>query len=546
MTTIPSSSLWLMQEKLLYNRIMKLSLHVILISLVATVLWTESFLAHRNVLAFKKDWQIAQEGFINPGLNVLPSLLYRKLLTGYRLSSDHLMGVQRIISKEDIQPLEVKTWFRLGKSSYVDMIVNGNSQTYTGIRLSSSSVYPSMIYEADHNGKYVSQNKLDFHMRSGFHTVVMKEGNIIANGKELKLPSGLLRSGRVGVQVGIQESDLYGMEAKSQTHNLTLHFFPEGNRLGIYLRHFLIIAGIVFIAGVARQKSAALIITGLGFLFFGYSTLIKPQNESIDSALVKFKVMDFWWRPEGHLTLEEKSDELHKNRVFSGIIHCKKDGCKHLAPGEMPGPKTGKRVVIFGGSQSMPSLVTDVSQSFHYLFDKNLRKDNPEIETISVTSLGLFSERLSHHEKILEKLDIDDLILENRSFASELELIKSFMKKWHEKGVRIIYLRPPVNPARIREDIAQQVISELRMGIEANGPAVRDPGSPEILRTIPFFQVAAREIPFIFLDPNPMLLDQEIMFSGEIFWDGFHFTGWGQKLYADWLAGEYLKIEVKR
>lgn len=520
---------------------MKLSLQVFLISLVAAIFWTESFLGQRNVLAFKKDWQIAQENFINPGLNVLPSLAYRKLLTGYRLSTDHLMGVQRLFSKTDITPVEMRGWFRLGKNAYVDLIVNGTPLSYTGIRLSSSNLFPSMIYEADHTGKYLSKKPVDLRLKPGFHSAVIKDSSLRLGDKDVKLPPALMREGKVGAQVSIQDSDLYGLEARSPEKDLVLHFFPEGNRIGIYLRHFLIILAIVFLAGKSRQKSNALLLAGLGFLFFGYTIVVKPQDETIEGAMLKFRIMDAWWKPEGPETLQEKYQRLHENQAFPRSVFCKNDGCKHIHPGEVPGAKTGKRIVFFGGSQTIPALVTRPEQSFIYIFDKNIRTEHPDVELLNVSSLGLFQERLEEQKGYLEKLDMDEIIVENLSFATELKIIKDFMKKWVKAGVKVYYLRPPVNPIRIREDLTSQVITELKAGLDAHGPAMSDPGSPEILRTTPFFQTAKKEFEFEFIDPNQMLLDEEVMHSGELFWDGFHFTGWGQKLYGEWLAKEYLQ-----
>lgn len=511
---------------------------------LAAVACGESYLTSRNVLAFKRDWKLAQEGFINPGLNVLPSLAYRNLLAGYRLRSDERMGIQRLYSRESLKPRELKLWFRLGESGYVDALTGVTDHSYWGLRLSSSALFPSMIYQADAAGKYLSVRPLGVSLDPGVHTVTISADQLEADGKVSRLPMEFLRPGPVGVQISFRDTEIFGMRATGEESNLLLHFFPEGNHLALIAVLFLLLMVTVSLAGLLprpKRNTLAGFILGLGAFGWTWSLVHGLEDPSLERTLKEFELRDVVWKPSDQESLRRRVARLREGKYFPENFLCTPEGCAPVPQGELPPKKRHHRILLFGGSQSRHSLVKSLPESFHFRLDQELRAREPNIETLNVNSQGLFRERLAKYGALLPALEPDEIIIETLSFDHEVQGIIDFIREWTRRGVPVIFLRRPVNPLLLEEARAKDVMKDIRLGMAVKLPAdVR--GLPEVLRVLPPYRRAQKEIGFTFLDPNALLLDEKVISSGEIFWDGFHFTGYGQDLMARWLAREYFRI----
>lgn len=519
-------------------------LQTTLLTLLAAILFSETFMARRNILAYKQDWKIAQEGFINPGLNALPDLIYRRLLTGYRLRSDHIMGIQRIFSRTDVSPEKLEAWFRTGPEGYLDLLSGGSEDSYIGIRLSGTSVFPSMVYEADNRGKYLRVVPLKLDVSSGFHHARVEKNRLFIDKESLELPPDLFRKGRVGVQVSFKDTELFAFSVAGKERSAYLHFFPDGNRTTLYGQTFLILLLLISTWGHFRKTNTekpALLVLGTASLLFMFQLSHVPQNEEIDETKAEFRILDAYWKPAGEKDLIDIIKELHVDKFFPGSYFCRGENCQVLPPGQLPPPKLGKRILFFGGSQIHPSLVTGIDQSLFYRFARSVGKENPDTDILNLNSLGLFSERLGKFGDVLPKLGFDEIIIETLSFTEEVEGIIRFIREWTDRGVKVYFLRRPINPLLLEEKTAETFMAEIRKGFASTLVQKDDFWPPEVIRIMPQYRKAQAEIGFTFLDPNELLLREDIRKSGELFWDGFHFTAWGQELVSDWLAGEYLK-----
>ncbi|MES2528000.1 MAG: hypothetical protein V4598_12980 [Bdellovibrionota bacterium] len=511
------------------NQKLKFSLPTLILTILATIIWSEFTMSRQNVLALKKDWHLAQEGFINPGLHVIPNLVFRKNLTGYRLSTDNLMGMMRILSNETLEPEESKLWFRIGSDSYLDMIFNADEAGFTGIRLSSSDLFPSGIYRSDDNGKFSSFTPLNLRLDSGFKSVVVKNGKLTIGKETLSLPDGLISQGQAGIQLSTMEAEVFAYEVKSKKSRMVLHFFPEGTRWELYGKYFVLIAILVLLSGFlprSRKEITAAGILGIGLLALLSGIVIEPQEDSIDEALAI------------NPSLTNKIEELRRNKYFPGIFHCVSSGCRMLAENEMPAKKTGKRIVIFGGSQIKPSVVRKLEDSFFYKFDQYLREKNPGFELLNINSTGQFKDRLKF-EKQMAGMEIDEIIIETLAFSHELDLIKEFIGRWNKKGVRIIMLRTPQNIENFGEKLTPVFIPKIREGLKTDIPTEWDPQLAHVLRNVPLIRKMQDEVSFEFLDPNDVFLTESTLTSGQLYWDGYHLTAWGQEILAKWLAESY-------
>ncbi len=508
---------------------LKFSLPALILTILAAIIWTEFTMSRRNVLAVKKDWHLAQEGFINPGLHVIPHLVFRKNLTGYRLSTDNLMGMMRILSNESLVPQESKLWFRIGSDSYLDMIFNADESGFTGIRLSSSELFPSGIYRSEDSGKFLSFSPLNLRLESGFKSVVVKEGKLTIGKESLLLPEGLISRGQAGIQLSTMEAEVFAYEVKTDNGRKVLHFFPEEGRFLLYGKYFFLIALLVLVTGFiprSRKEISASGILGLGLIALLSSFIMNPQEESIDEAMAN------------NSALSGRIESLRHNKYFPGIFHCTSSGCKMLADKEMLAKKTGKRIVIFGGSQVKPSVVRKLENSFFFKFDNYLREKQPNIETLNINATGQFKDRLKF-EKMMEGMEIDEIIIETLAFTHELDLIKDFIGRWNKKGVRILLLRTPQNIENFGEKLAPVFIPKIHEGLKADISSEWDPHLAHILRNVPLIRKMQTEVTFEFLDPNEVFLSEKTLASGQLYWDGYHLTEWGQEILAKWLAENY-------
>ncbi len=526
---------------------LKLSLSALLISAIAAIIWSEFYMSQRNVLAFKKDWHLAQEGFINPGLHVIPNLLYRKLLIGYRLSSDNLMGMVRLLSNDEVEPQETKLWFRIGSDSYLDIIFNAQDSTFTGIRLSSSDLFPSGFYQSDVSGKFISFQPIGLTLESGFKSVEIKNGKLSIDKKEITLPADFIKRGKAGIHVSTLETEVYAFEVKTKNKRSVLHFFPEGERWTLYGKHFFFIVILVMLSGLlprARKEIFASALLGAGFLGLLFSFVVRPQNESIEYAQEMLQKMDSWWRPGDQPALSDRIEKVRRDKYFPGIFHCTTSGCRMLAENELPPKKEGKRILVFGGSQVKPSLVRKIENSFYFRFDRYLRDQIPGVETMNIHATGQFKDRLKF-EPLMEKMEIDEIIIETLAFSHELDLIQSFMARWNKKGVRIILLRTPQNIENFGERLAPVFIPKIREGLNSEISPLWDPDLAHVLRNVPLIRKMKEEVSFEFLDPNDVFLSEKVLSSGQLYWDGYHLTDWGQEIMAKWLANAYVAQRLK-
>jgi len=430
-------------------------------------------------------------------------------------------------------------WFRMDEDSYIDIVYNDNEFTYSGVRLSSSDLYPSMIYEAEQTGKFLKKEIIDTSLTAGFHSATLQSGKLTVSGKEIKVPGDLFRNGKVGTLVSFLGSELFSFQAEGAGKKFLLHFIPEGARWGLYARHLLIILVPFFLMGFfpRGQKLFPVLVLGLGSIAWVYSLTISP-SESLEAVVERFEVMDAWWTPDDHPTLSEKIKTVSDGKVFSGVILCRPEGCRTLARDENPPPKKGKRILLFGGSRSMPSLVRETHQSFYYTLDRELRKVDPSVETMNAYSSGLLKKRLEKFGKHLREFDFDEMIFESLTSPLEISLTRQFVKDWDSRGVKIYYLMPLLHPGILGEKLAPIIGPEFMRDTVTSFPR-GTPGS--VLNVFPFLYQLREETGIILLNPNKVFLDKETMNSGELFWDGHHLTGWGQKILAEWIVSEYTK-----
>ncbi len=526
---------------------LKISLTGLFICAFSAIIWSEFYMSQRNVLALKKDWHLAQEGFINPGVHVIPALIYRKLLIGYRLSTDRLMGSLRIVSRKELTPEEIKLWFRISNDSYIDIVLNANDAHFTGIRLSSSDLFPSGIFHSERNGKYSSFQPINLLMDAGFKTATIKNNKLTIEKKTIDLPPGLILNGKTGIQIPTMDTEVFAFEVKSGNETSLLHFFPEGERWTLYGRHFLILVFLVMLSGFiprTRKEICALILTAAGCICLIYSFVVRPQDESIDHAHRNFEFYDSWWKAPGQPDLRERIKSFQVGKYLPGVFFCSSSNCRMLAEDEIPPKKMGRRILLLGGSQIKHSLVRNLEDSFHFRFHRAIQKIIPDVETINLNTTGQFHNRLMF-EKQMATMELDEIILETLAFSHETYLINRFIDRWSKKGVLITLLRTPQNIENFGEKLAPVFIPKVRQGFNAEISPVWDPSLAHVLRNVPIIKKMHSEVPFLYLDPNDVFLDEKILKSGQLFWDGLHMTAWGQEIMANWLADAWLDQRLK-
>lgn len=522
-------------------RKLKSILICLLITALGSVIWTEFFLSQRNVIAFKKDWHLYHREFLNPNIVTFPIYTSAYALHGFRLKSDHDLGIIRILSNDTFRPSTGKIWFRLNDGGFVDVIFNSTKDSYKALRLSRSKIYPSGIYESDSSEKYLSFTPLALVPKGGINSAEFRAGFLSIDGKEIAVPELKFQNGEAGVQITPTNAEVLNVKFD----NRVLDFFPDGNHWPLFFRHFAIFTFLVFILGFIPfpgRKQIAFLLTGIGALLLLWDILLGFQvNQKPTEVADKFRMMDKWWKPEAH-SLEEKMKSLKRDDSDTVLFLCRRDGCSR-AQVHVPLPqKTGHRIAIFGGSQSKYALIRRFDESMHFRFDELIRKKLPDVETINVSTPGLFPDRIKAFGMKIFNVQMDTVIIESKVAELEYAAIRLFLAECKKRNIRVILLRTPQNIFNYDEVAAPVVIPELLKGLDVKMADIPDNYLWLALRNVSFINETQKEFGYIFLDPNTVFLKDEVMKSGQLFWDKTHMTIHGQNIFAEWLAVEFLKL----
>ncbi len=198
--------------------------------------------------------------------------------------------------------------------------------------------------------------------------------------------------------------------------------------------------------------------------------------------------------------------------------------------------------MIFGGSQSKYALVRKFEESIHFRFDQLIRKSIPAVETINISAPGQFPDRINAFGKYLDNVKMDTIIIESKVAEIEYSSIRRFLAECKKRNVRVILLRTPQNTFNYEEFTFPVVLPELQKGLDVNLANIPEDYLWLALRNVSFIKEAQKEFGFIFLDPNAVFLNMDVMKSGQLFWDRTHMTIHGQDIFAKWLAEEYRKL----
>lgn len=524
----------------------KLAAHVVwlLITLLAAAAWTEFYLSQRNIIGLKKGWTLGTLEFLNPEIVSVPAYTSLLPLRGFRLQSDTDLGIIRILSEKDLGPEEVGLIFRLKEDGFVDIISGYQQGRYQAVRLSTNPLTPSSAIASTEEEKYLSVKELP-RITPGFHVATLRKGSLDLDGSSIAIPGFMPSSGKVGTQVSPGNAEVFAMKVKTNESTQLLHFFPDGPRASLILRHSAILIVVVLIIGLIPgldRKRVAGFFAGAGALALLWNAVIGVDvPERPQDLRERFELLDRWWAPENE-TLAERIRKLKKDDSDSVIFLCKKDGCeKNLLSTRLP-PKTGERFLIFGGSQSKYALIRNFSESFHFRFDAALRKRKPEIETINVSTPGLFVDRVRAYGGSLDNIQADTLILEVLAPEIDHSSIREFLARMKGKVKRIIVLRTPQNLLNFRSPEVPALIYQLNQGLALTTPPASLDKKWTALRNAAFFREAQKDFGITFLDPNIIFADPGLYKKGQIFWDATHLTIYGQELLADWLAREIAKL----
>lgn len=512
---------------------------LLLVSLIGAVLWTESFLAQRNVLAFKSGWRLSTIDYLNPTIVGVPAYVSPDLLTGYRLQSNSELGTVRLLSEAEVNSGEIHTWFRLKESGFVDLIFDAR-ESLRFLRLSSSRHYPSGVYEAEETGRYKLFRSLDHQLAPGLYHARLLPGKLELNQAHFGLPEMTPGRTRQGLQVSPGNSEVFFFESLGPEGSKSLHFWPEGNRWSIYLIA-LLLEGLLIGAGVLVLKKCpvklATIVSALGLVVFLWSTLLGFNGTRTPEELKhRFALMDELWRPDQQRPLEEKLRGLKRDDAASAIFLCRAEGCQRVKVGTPLPRKTGTRVLIFGGSQSKYGLVPSYEESFHFRLDHYLREKFPRVETIDLSTPGFFRHRLGAYGPSLPNVAPDLVIVESPAMEQDWPFLREFFTRLREKRIPAVFLRTSQNPQRFTDSELQQLGPELRKGLAAKFSGAPPENKWLALRNVPFLRELRDDFGITVLDPNELFLDEKIIRSGQTFWDDTHLTGYGQELQAKWLA----------
>lgn len=442
------------------------------------------------------------------------------------------------MSDEVLTPSEGNIKIRISDGGFVDMIFNATKNSYHAVRLSRSKLFPSGFYKADGSEKYLNFQAIDTDVRSGFVSAEISQGVLKINGKEISLPDLKFENGNVGVQISPENAEVLSFSMNNQV----LNFIPEGNRWPLLARHFLILTVVAFLLGIIPQfgpKRAAVLLLGFGTLILLWDIMMGFDNrQKPDEITEKFRKLDSWWKPEGEKTIQEKMKALKVDDSDTALFLCRPDGCSRAQVHVPLPPKKGLRILIFGGSQSKYALIRKYEESMHFRFDRYLRESIPSVETINISTPGHFIDRVKAFGPKLSNVGMDIIILESKVSENDHPAIAGFLMECRKQNVKVVMLRTPQNILNYGEVAVPVVIPALKSGLNAKLTEVPENYLWLPLRNISFIRDIQKKYNFMFLDPNQIFLDENVMRSGQLFWDKTHMTIHGQEIFAKWLAGE--------
>lgn len=538
--------------------------------LAGTYLATILLINSQNILYKNDFWFPYRANFFAMRGQGIESLLERSMIAGEKLRTHH----QRVFSKRIVEPKSIRFKMRYQINNFVDIIFNGDNETFESVRVSSEHWRPSMYYKTKHTGEYLAKILLNFKAEP-YQTLDVElkdeDGNLFLLINDDKFPvAGHFSKGKVGFDLS-ENSEIW--EPKIITKDgevIDAAFALSESKIGYYFKNLLIFGLIIFVLiFLTKEKSLRFFQTTLFFFLFStlafafdnyyYSFKIFRfmakeftfrqirRDYMIDPEDIRYRFFKKWYEALGGSTptvAELKSKNLWPNRFFRSRYCDSERNCKtfydKLLPDFGDKSKDTVRILIWGGSLSAGSGLTTLDESYPEVIQKNLNvhyKGKKKIEILNSSRGDMVYE--IHFPMILDdikKFRPDFIYLDTIPPENNPQMLEPMYRQIITEVPNVIFQRLP-----IRYDQYTNVSLERIRGLVGRG-LIPEEGGFFFFRNDFIIKKWVDEMGLIFVDPNGDLLADKVLFHSHLFWDATHLTPYGHQVWGEYLSKHLIRL----
>lgn len=502
-----------------------------------TGLLTEIALYSRNTLPHKPHWVLGKALMQRTPTATVECQGSRNLLARNRLNPAAWHGYQELLFSRVVDLEKATFRFRLTSKAYVTVEWKKTVQGFSGVRLSRNPDYPSLIFRADREGRFLEQRPLDLPRDRSWHSCVVRPGALQFDGLlEVAAPELGTGPGLFGLRGSLLPSEVDDLELWEGGQRILAEGFRNAANYGrmALAMGLLLLGGTVGVALLARRDRLkwaflAHLATGLALLAFlavdyvWYSPLFSYYEHSED---VRRRVAEALWGridpipPPDLSTVPQfmqipqvappsyKCLQLHLPDGTNTFLN---DTPEEIEAYRVQHPKPAQTVLFLGSSQTWGEGAALLEDGMIWHAAALL----PGVEVVNAARQGTNSPELAERYESWLKRFQPDLIVVNLGHNDGREMLEAGLERMAGWKVPLLFVlegNSPENPPGARPFLDQKH-AVMRSVAQKHGIPLVD--LHEYLRT----------------QAN----------TGLLWWDFVHPTSYGHRL-----AGEFLGQAVKQ
>ena len=463
--------------------------------------------------------------------------LSRSSLSNNRLNLSHWYGNQEVRFENEQKIHQIKYKFNLGESSDLFVYWNHNRSKVDGLRIQNNKKL-SLRRQINEKVEDVFLANLGRLQQSVLLEInqVNNELVIKINNDEYVVKDNILE-GTWGVRgdetpIEVEEIKVTYADSSDYYQNFEPRFSPKYFTITLIFLTLLSFLVYFFSINTILYLKYLLFIFVSTFYFIDTKLMSIQQVEALTGSLTPVKENSFWGSLEYYRTklfypgfvLDEMRDFTYfkypKARIVGGPIVCvKKEKCRYypkLTNAFLPKPETGvKRIMFVGTSQTIGAGASEIRRTF---FSRLHRKIN---QAEAAISLNISQSALSPEEMFARFLDAIQIykpthVIVNLGYnRSDYSLVKTLMDYY---------------------DFAKKINAKIVFMREANNLAI----TSDYLKEVDQF---TKENSLPTIDLYGYLRSPQVDEDLSIWWDPVHFNDRGQRLAADFIYEEFLKLQ---
>lgn len=558
-----------------------LSLLIFVFSLSA--IYTLAFLQAENVLFNNPDWYPYKSKQIK--FNLLASIessMTRTLIGGNQFNLGAFYGGNEILSKHEVKLQSLSFNFILMPNSYLDVVYNYNDKTHSFVRFSTSSIFPSGIHKALRSGEYLSSRSFDLTLKpyTKYHGELRRSDKgialyidktlVAAVSSDFEFGSFGFKSGLLGAIV----SSAKAIDVEDKIVGTSIYNFKNGFRYFLIHSLFFLIIIVMFSIVLKRinKNYQSALVSFLSFLlffgilwnvydFFYYSkqsvTWDVVENQSIafeasegvpDFEKLRYEVFAAWerWVGSRNLTFTDLKNRYGEPLMRVKENYCHNDKCEYLntLPEKNSADKQAIRFGILGASFIAGTGLEETDETIFSQTHKTIYEGLHRKVEVESFNFHMYEINLKNNKDLilswLKKYKINYLIITHRiNFKKNLDQVeglKQIMQMCSQEGIKVFYLDNLKNPEHVA-----LFASKFNMNIKL---ANKESDSKTYEISDVYLSELEKNYDLTVLRPNYFFHDEKVLASGDLWWDRYHMTGHGEKVFGTWLGekfNEYLK-----